>query len=260
MWVSLRLAPIFLNASQVYINLPFYILAIDCGTLHAPSNGKLNITSSTFGSVAVYSCMPPYVLSGTTARTCQSTGEWSGSEPVCSKLSLCYSINPKNMQPIYFICTSGSWWYSLIVNSGQRLTFTITHFPGCSLFCHNGGTPDSSCTACHCTPGLTGILCDMDIDECDGINPCSGGSSCINELGGYRCECGPGFTGQNCAEDINECLSHPCLNGGTCTNEIGGFNCSCINGYFGETCRDISPCFRNCSEACLQGNHTYATM
>ena len=102
------------------------------------------------------------------------------------------------------------------------------------------------------------MVCDVDIDECDGINPCSGGSSCINELGGYRCECVPGFTGQNCAEDINECLSYPCLNGGTCANEIGGFNCSCINGYFGETCVDISPCFRNCSEACLQGMLLYS--
>ena len=99
----------------------------------------------------------------------------------------------------------------------------------------------------------------MDIDECDGLNPCLSGSSCRNEFGGYRCECAPGFTGQNCGEDINECTNNPCLNSGTCTNEIGGFSCSCMDGYLGETCGDVEPCFRNCSEACLPGiyGHLY---
>ena len=104
---------------EVYnIKLPFHIVAIDCGTLRAPLNGQLNITSSTFGSVAVYSCMPPYMLSGNVTRTCQSSGEWSGSEPVCSKFSLHHSS--------LTMISYASLLYSLNVNSRQRVTFTIT--------------------------------------------------------------------------------------------------------------------------------------
>jgi len=60
---------------------------VDCGTLSAPMNGQLNLTTSTFGSVAIYFCIPPYLLNGSMVRTCQSDGEWSGNEPNCSKCS-----------------------------------------------------------------------------------------------------------------------------------------------------------------------------
>ena len=60
---------------------------VDCGTLSAPMNGQLNLTTSTFGSVAIYFCIPPYLLNGSMVRTCQSDGEWSGNEPDCSKCS-----------------------------------------------------------------------------------------------------------------------------------------------------------------------------
>jgi len=60
---------------------------VDCGTLSAPMNSQLNLTTSTFGSVAIYFCIPPYLLNGSMVRTCQSDGEWSGNEPNCSKCS-----------------------------------------------------------------------------------------------------------------------------------------------------------------------------
>ena len=57
---------------------------VDCGTLTNPANGQVSHTAgTTFGETATYSCNTGYNLVGDSTRTCQATGEWSGSEPTC---------------------------------------------------------------------------------------------------------------------------------------------------------------------------------
>ena len=56
---------------------------MDCGSLSDPSDGQVNFTATTEGSVANYTCDTGYDLVGDTTRTCQSDGQWSGSEPTC---------------------------------------------------------------------------------------------------------------------------------------------------------------------------------
>ena len=63
----------------------FLILTVvDCGSLTDPANGSVTHTSgTTFGQTATYSCNTGYNLTGDSTRTCQATGQWSGSAPTC---------------------------------------------------------------------------------------------------------------------------------------------------------------------------------
>ena len=71
---------------------------MDCGNLTDPANGQVALTAGkTFGENATYSCDTGYNLVGDSTRTCQATGEWSGSAPTCLGILL------SNI--IYHICT-----------------------------------------------------------------------------------------------------------------------------------------------------------
>ena len=62
-----------------------YSTVVDCDTLSDPANGQVRPTGTTFGETAIYSCNTGYNLVGDNNRTCQATGEWSGSEPTCER-------------------------------------------------------------------------------------------------------------------------------------------------------------------------------
>ena len=63
---------------------------VDCGALTDPANGQVSHPDgTTFGQTATYSCNPDYNLVGNSTRTCEATGDWSGSEPTCQ----CNSFN-----------------------------------------------------------------------------------------------------------------------------------------------------------------------
>ena len=68
----------------------FLILTVvDCPSLTDPANGSVTHTSgTTFGQTATYSCNTGYNLVGDSIRTCQATGEWSGSAPTCEGMLL----------------------------------------------------------------------------------------------------------------------------------------------------------------------------
>ena len=69
-----------------------FLTAVDCGNLPDPDNGQVNHTAgTTFGQTATYSCNTGYNLVGDSTRTCQATGNWSGSVPTCRGM---YVINP----------------------------------------------------------------------------------------------------------------------------------------------------------------------
>ena len=60
---------------------------VNCGTLTNLTNGQVSHTAgTTFGQPATYSCNPGYNLMGNSTRTCQATGEWSGSDPSCQRV------------------------------------------------------------------------------------------------------------------------------------------------------------------------------
>ena len=61
------------------------LTVVDCGNLTNPTNGQVSTSTgrTTFAQTATYSCDPGYNLVGSTQRTCQATGVWSGSVPTC---------------------------------------------------------------------------------------------------------------------------------------------------------------------------------
>ena len=56
---------------------------VDCGTLGDPANGMVSVSTTTYNSVATYSCNTGHTLTGDDMRMCLETGLWSGSEPTC---------------------------------------------------------------------------------------------------------------------------------------------------------------------------------
>jgi len=53
------------------------------------STSPLTVVASfiTYNSVATYTCVTGYTMSGSNTRTCQADGSWSGSEPTCSMVT-----------------------------------------------------------------------------------------------------------------------------------------------------------------------------
>ncbi len=56
---------------------------IVCGALDDPQNGEVVVEGVSPGSVATYECDHGYEPSHSESRTCQASGEWSGSAPTC---------------------------------------------------------------------------------------------------------------------------------------------------------------------------------
>ena len=73
------------SSACINLHVIFLILAVvDCGNLTDTANGQVNLTSgTTFGLNATYNCSTGYNLVGDSIRTCQATGNWSGSKPTC---------------------------------------------------------------------------------------------------------------------------------------------------------------------------------
>ena len=69
-------------------------IAVNCGTPSSLSNGLRLYSGTTFGYTVTYTCNTGYLrTAGSSSRTCQSNGQWSGSHPTCTRKStLCHSI------------------------------------------------------------------------------------------------------------------------------------------------------------------------
>ena len=90
---------------------------------------------------------------------------------------------------------------------------------------------------CTCDVGWTGVLCDVELYECES-SPCLHNAVCDDAVGGYTCECQPGYSGNTCEGNIDECASNPCSNGANCTDLVLGWSCDCtgLREYTGEVC------------------------
>ena len=59
-------------------------IAVDCGSLSHPENGRVDTSSGTiFRKVSTYSCDVGYTLLGTETRTCTESGQWFPDAPYC---------------------------------------------------------------------------------------------------------------------------------------------------------------------------------
>ena len=69
---------------------------VDCDDPGTPLNGKRQLNITTFGSIVEFSCNNGYELVGRQQRTCGSTGQWSGSVPVCTPTDCGDPGRPRN--------------------------------------------------------------------------------------------------------------------------------------------------------------------
>ena len=83
--VASRKWPINCFISQlVLIKIYFFtVLAKDCGTLKAPSNGSLFGDRTTYPHDVSFSCDDGFILKGSKLRSCTSEGVWSGTPSSC---------------------------------------------------------------------------------------------------------------------------------------------------------------------------------
>ena len=83
---------------QKYIVVHPHFLSGDCGVTHTLPNAKMSATGTTVGHTVTYNCTTGYKLIGSSSRTCQSNGQWSGTQPYCSRelcveqMVCCFSV------------------------------------------------------------------------------------------------------------------------------------------------------------------------
>ena len=70
--------------ASMYNFLCLYYTDVNCSSLDDPLNGHVELSNTTVGSTANYTCNQGYILSnGNSTRTCEANGVWSGSPPSC---------------------------------------------------------------------------------------------------------------------------------------------------------------------------------
>ena len=93
-----------------------------------PKNGDISFSNGViFGSMATYSCDPPFFIIGGRIRVCQTNGEWSGEAPHCESM-------------LVFIATMGSEFSihdQILLQHKQIQWLTISTVVSVNLFsCH----------------------------------------------------------------------------------------------------------------------------
>uniref|UniRef100_A0A663FHL4 Sushi repeat-containing protein SRPX2 n=1 Tax=Aquila chrysaetos chrysaetos TaxID=223781 RepID=A0A663FHL4_AQUCH len=66
-----------------------------CPVLKPPQNGYLSCTSdgNNYGAACEYLCDGGYERQGTSLRVCQSTQQWTGSQPLCAPMQINVAVN-----------------------------------------------------------------------------------------------------------------------------------------------------------------------
>ena len=63
----------------------YHSIAVDCGPLDNPANGRVQVSFTTYRSRAYYYCNKGYDRIGSFRRTCGSNGQWVEEETICQR-------------------------------------------------------------------------------------------------------------------------------------------------------------------------------
>jgi CUB/sushi domain-containing protein len=119
---------------------------LDCGALTDPANGSVSASPTTYGSTADYTCNLGYGLLGTSPRTCQADGTWSGTAPTCSPADCATAPSPANG----VVTTTGTTFGS---------TATYSCDPGYDLSSTDARTCQADGTWSGTTPTCASVEC-----------------------------------------------------------------------------------------------------
>jgi len=85
------------NVQSLSLSLTMLCIERSCGNPGVPDNGEKNSSSYKYDNVVSFSCNVGYNMQGSQVRTCQTNGEWTGTQPTClSKLEsvFCSQVRP----------------------------------------------------------------------------------------------------------------------------------------------------------------------
>ncbi|XP_064386229.1 CUB and sushi domain-containing protein 3-like isoform X1 [Halichondria panicea] len=125
---------------------------VSCGSLDDPINGRVTTTGTTLSNTATYTCNTGYTRSGGQTRTCQASGDWSGSEPVCNPVNCGSLTDPINgavdttsgttfMMTATYTCNTGYTLVGAVTRTCQANTMWSLTAPTCTVICPNLGVP-----------------------------------------------------------------------------------------------------------------------
>ncbi|XP_052811571.1 neurogenic locus notch homolog protein 1-like [Mya arenaria] len=221
----------------------------DCSTLSSPTHGAVAYVPNTqYQGNAEFSCDIGYTLSGTSTRTCLSTGIWSDASPVCV-VNDCGTLTPPSNGAVDL--TEGTKYTSNAVftcNPGYTLVGDST------TMCAADSTWDSpkpTCIIKNC--GVLIAPTNGDLNDDQGTNygaiitfSCNTGYTLTGDVTRTCIETGQ-WSNTNPTCVINECsvLSNPTngkvdLSGGTTYQSVAVYSCNAgfvLSGTSSRTCQ-----------------------
>ena len=106
----------------------FISLVIDCGDPGTLSNGNRTGSVFTFGRTVRYRCNQGYKLSGSSNRTCEASGRWSGNKTDCKGRTVQF------ISDLAFVNCFPTQWNSLLLISGLVLHLILKPILKTNLF------------------------------------------------------------------------------------------------------------------------------
>ena len=79
-----RTKPVASSEKKNNYGLPFFFIERHCQQLYAPPHGSLEPCSNLPEQTCEFSCNKGYILTGSTTRTCNSNGTWTGTLTQCN--------------------------------------------------------------------------------------------------------------------------------------------------------------------------------
>ena len=105
------------------IDTPLSTVVVTCSLPPIPTNGQRSSSQRNYNISVDFSCNTGYILRGNSSRTCQSTGQWSGTQPTCDSKLFCpprvwfQRMNDINCSHVMLLTTlvNHRMWFSFLM-------------------------------------------------------------------------------------------------------------------------------------------------
>ncbi|XP_019647923.1 PREDICTED: LOW QUALITY PROTEIN: sushi, von Willebrand factor type A, EGF and pentraxin domain-containing protein 1-like [Branchiostoma belcheri] len=153
---------------------------VQCPPLSPVVNGQMSGGMS-YGDQVMFTCNPGYILSGTTSRTCQADGTWSGAQPVCNQMKC-----PDVVAPLHGSLSGGT-------NIGDTVTYSCD--TGYQLVGLSVQTCEATQTWSNTKPTCTRVACQKLDPLTNGI--INGTSNLYGDIVTFECNVGYQLVGSS---------------------------------------------------------------